>query len=91
MRLKNKKKENSTFINHELTFHFSFLLIYGFNDYIAEGDEGRGRRGIGMVQKHMYGTIIPTQIRHLFCRHTTREYHRRRCSQFLRAYHPMAN
>jgi hypothetical protein len=91
MRLKVIQKENSALINHELTFYFSFLLIYGFNDYIAEGEGGRGRRGIGMVQKNMYGTIIPTQIRHLLCRHTIREYYRRRCSQFLRAYHPMAN
>jgi len=30
----------------------AFLRIYGFNDYIAEGDGARGRRGgIGMVQK----------------------------------------
>ena len=48
MRLKVIQKENSSMINHELTFHFSFLLIYGFNDYIAEGDGGRGMRGIGM-------------------------------------------
>ena len=67
MRLKVIQKENSALINHELTFYFSFLLIYGFNDYIAEGDGGRGRRGIGMVQINMYGTIIPTQILHLFC------------------------